>query len=189
MTTDDSHRALELTRGGEFAEAGDCYTQAAYDALAHDGITTGNEHQIGDGLDALLRAALSYRRAGVPDRCVNRCEQGILIASDLRSYVVDDDRKRAVLQEYVADFRGLGGMEEADRAYQETLDLLAEADVEYSTSLHTSPIADRIIGFTMYVSQWAETELSDELEVQYDFASRVRFKRDEMAGIIRSLES
>lgn len=187
MAEEFAEKALTLTKRGAFEDAGDHYTQAAYQSLAHDAITTESEHQIGAGLERLLRAALCYRRAALPTRCRNRCEQGILIATDLQHDTVTAAPKVAVLQEYIADFHGLGGIDGADRAYRETLEQLTDAGIEYSTSLHSSPLADSIIEFTRYLSQWAEPD--ESLELVYDFAGRVSYKRREMNRILEAIDS
>lgn len=118
MTQNYAKSALESSESGDFAEAGDYYTQAAYQALAHNVITAGNGHQVGGGLDRLLRAALCYQRASLPSRARNRSEQGVLITRDLQQNVITDEKRSAVLQKFIADFHGIGNLEGADQAYQ-----------------------------------------------------------------------
>lgn len=187
MSQNYAKSAFESSKSGDFAEAGDYYTQAAYQALAHDAITAGNDHQVGGGLDRLLRAALCYQRASLPSRARNRSEQGVLITRDLQQNVITDEKRSAVLQEFVADFHGIGNLEGADQAYRDALEKLAAADVEYTVSFHSVPIADSIIGFSRYLVQFAERE--PDVELIYDFAGRVAFKRDEMETIVRSVSN
>lgn len=188
MSTDYAGQALALVDQREFAQAGDYYTMGAYQALANGAVDPGNDHQIGAGLDRLLRAALCYRRAGRPGRCHNRAEQGVLIARDLRQHVATGPRRSAVLGEFVADFHGIGSLDGREEAYREALALLADAELEYTTSFHSSPIADAIVGFTRYLVQFAPREPDDSLELIYDFAGRVAYKREEMAAIVATLD-
>lgn len=173
-----SKRGRKQLEEGDFEQAGNNFTQASYQSLAHDSIAKANDHQIGAGLELMLRAALAYQRGGHTVRCRNRCEQGILITKDLQEHVVSDDKRKAVLQEYIADFHGIGRLEGTDQAYQEALDWLEEAELEYTISFHSSQISDTIIEFTLYLIQFVETKPDNELEIPYDFAGRVTYKRD-----------
>lgn len=184
MPPDYTKQAIEHVDDGEFAVAGDYYTQAAYQILAHNSVRTGHVRQIGGGLDRLLRAALLYRVADEVDRCRNRSKQGILIAEDLRDEVVDDEREQAMLQEYIADFHGIGGLDGADQAYQDALDRLEAAGLEYTISFHSSPIADGVITFTRYLVGNSEPEPDDDLELTYDFAGRVAYKREAIDHLV-----
>lgn len=187
MTVDYATEAHGLIDEGEFEEAGNLYTQASYQALSTGSVTSGDDHQIGAGLDALLRAALCYERAGSHERCRNRSEQGILVATDLQNAVLTDERRIAVLQEFVADFHGLGGLNGVKGAYQKALDDYEDAGIDYTIEYHSSPTADRIIGFTKYLVQWAENGPDEDVELVYDFAGRVKYKRREIEGIISSI--
>lgn len=172
---------------GEVSLAGDFFTQAAYQAFAHDAISEGRDQQVAYGLDGVLRAALCYRRAGSIDRCANRCRQGILVTEDLQANVIEDPRRIAVLQEFVADFHALGEFDGTDAAYESALEQLQAVDLEYTISFHSVPISDSIIGFTQYIVQFAEEEPDEDLELIYDFAGRVAYKREHMGDIVASL--
>jgi len=177
----------DLLEQERFEEAGTIYTVTAYRTLGHREMANGDDRQISGGLDRLLRATLSYRRAGRMDRCQNRAEQGILIARDIQENVVEDPRRVAVLQEFIADFHGISGLEGYQQAYDDTLVKLRDADLEYSTSFLSSPLADKIIGFTFYLEQFADNEIG-EVAIQFDFADRVRYKKREMQGIRASID-
>lgn len=187
MVTNDSQRALRELESGNFARAGDYYTQASYQSLSQNSIIDRNTHQIGSGLDNLLRASLAYHRGGYDSRSQNRCHQGVAIARGF-SELLDDSKAVAVIQEYIADFHGIGGLDGADDEYQSTLDHLDAAGIEYTHSYHSSPLSDGIISFSKYIFELADVKSEIEFEVIYDFANRVRYKKANMEKLLGEID-
>ena len=189
MTSNYYAKGLDAMKQGDFVAAGDFYTQSSYSRLSHNAIRDDNDRQVGGGLHSLLRAAINYRRGDHMERCRNRCEQGLLISRDLEQNVISDSKRLAVLQEFIADFHAVGGIDGMDEAYQEALKRLDDADLEYTISFHSSNLSDNIISFTLFLFQWAEENVEEHLETQYDFAGRVEYKRTHMDEILYYLES
>lgn len=187
MDENYSREGRDALNEGDFETGGDYYTQAAYQALALNSITKRSEHQIGGGLKYLHRAAVSYRRGGHTKRCQNRCKQGILITEDLLENVVSDERKRAVLQEFIADFHGIGGLDGADEVYQETVRQYEDVDLAYTISYHSPPISDAIIEASQYLFKISDMRPGDEVEVPFDFKGRVLFKKNNIDSIVESI--
>jgi hypothetical protein len=184
--TDYYEKAHEHRDRGQFGVAADNYTQLAYQRLPDGAITGGAIGTASGGLEALLFAGFCYQISGTGRRATNRCEQGILIAEDLKQYVVSDSKEKAVIQEYIADFHGVGRLDGRDDAYQQALEELHDADLDYTVSYHSSPISDKIITFTKFISQWADRKPDDEKEIPFDFAGRVSYKRDNIGTIVRT---
>lgn len=66
----DPKRVLEQIDRENFEAGEDAYTQAAYQALVQNSITSGHVDQIGAGLDFLLRAACSSLAEITTIRCL-----------------------------------------------------------------------------------------------------------------------
>lgn len=129
--TDESTRpfreaAADSRADGEFELAARYYTLGAYQAFASadypdpEAVTTATS--VGIGLYCLQSAAISFRLAGSIDRCRNRCEQGILIASDFRDHVFAYDALRGVGAEAIGDFRMIGELDGSDEGYETALE-------------------------------------------------------------------
>jgi hypothetical protein len=129
MTERESQSAeragLEQRQRGNFVEAGEYYTSAAYDCFSEwppsrRGIT------ISRGAYFLLFAATCYRLGGRLDRAQNRCQQGVLVSNELLDRTEDRDGvaaydkvRYAAWHEYVGDFQLVGALDDGADAYQQ----------------------------------------------------------------------
>lgn len=144
-------QALDLRKDGQFVDAGDHYTVAAYESLAR-GLPGKYGIKISGGEVHLLRAAICYRVGDRMDRSRNRCRQGILIAEDMIDRVFDmvpptnfyDRARRGVWYEYIGDFRCIGDLRDPAAAYEKAIEVYEAADdpdTMYSEQEHSYTMA------------------------------------------------
>lgn len=127
-------RANELRTNGDYVEAGEYYSLAAY---CRFGERPPDSYGINmsAGQVNLLRAAICYRVGGRSDRCRTRCRQGELIAEEMidRVFSMDppeyhyDRARRGVWYEYLGDFRCIGEIGDPDRAYERAIVVYEDA--------------------------------------------------------------
>jgi len=133
-TRDHWEQAKELRQKGEFVEAGDYYTVAAYGYLGED-LPGRFGVRISHGASGLQRAALCYRLASRRGRCQNRAKQGILIAEDMldRVFVGDppdnhyDRARRGAWHEYIGDFQLMADLADPTDAYEQAIAVYEDA--------------------------------------------------------------
>jgi len=168
---------------GEFELAGEHYTYRAYDSLS-DPLSV--EH----GLDAMLRAALNYRLAGIADRAKNRSQQGVLIAQDIRAHVLDDLQEKTLVQEFIADFHAIGRLEGTIEAYEEAIEMYENAGIATNPGLMSNGICDKIMMFTKYLAEGSEKFEVEEIDGPlFPHTTRVEFKMRNMDSLIDSMET
>lgn len=143
-------RAKELEREGDtlrsagtLDSAGRQYTLAAHEYAGDTKLVfpePGSQELV---LRALLKSATCYRIAGNAFRTQNRCEMGILIASDHVNYIEDvgfepgsfADLRRGAWPEFIGDFRTIAQCENADEAYDRAKTIYEGAgDFEFVTA-------------------------------------------------------
>lgn len=124
-------------REGKFSDAADNYAAGGFVRI---GSSFPAEPYHGPGTSAgltnLLRSAVCHRLATQPDRAQRRCEQGVLIATEItdRTASIDppengyDRARRGAWFEYVGDFRLLSASGEHETAYDEAIDIYQAAD-------------------------------------------------------------
>lgn len=139
MTKDGAHehksKAEDCRENGEFEQAGEHFTAAAYEEFGILPSRRFYQHR-SHGLYYLLHAAVCYRLAELDDRCHNRCEQGRLICEDVQARVMelptpenDYDRvRRGAWDEFIGDFYVIAGQECAEAAYDRARSTYETAD-------------------------------------------------------------
>lgn len=182
-----NRRAYEARREQRYGEAADYFTQWGYESLAEDAVREGYDTPIARGLNGLLRASLNYYRSNQIDRAQNRAYQGRLVAEDLREHMIEEEKRRAILLEFIADFQTLAGDSDAVQSYSRALDAYEDANISYTISAHSIRIADEIIGFSITIEAEWDDSVDEELEIIYDFAGRVAFKRDNMKEVLENI--
>lgn len=127
-----SDKASKYRDSSEFESAGNYYTLAGYEALSAGEATRApferGEVNTARGLRSLLEATSCYRIAGKRKRAQNRAEQGILVCRDLQEHVIDYNAQRALMNEYIGDFRLLGGLDGFDDAYKKARETYASTE-------------------------------------------------------------
>lgn len=120
-----SDQADEYRTQGQFVDAGEYYTAAAYEYFG-DGPPGFPAIHACHGEYMLLLASTCYRFGGRDERCVNRCRQGILVAEDMLERQLPppaeennyDTARRGSWYEYIGDFRTLANLDGAGDAYE-----------------------------------------------------------------------
>lgn len=118
----------------QFVEAGDYYTQATYEYLGESGPNP-DRSKSSKGLHYLAMGSICYRLGDRYDSCRNRCKQGALIAESFSERAMNQKptssqyeiARRGAWAEYIGDFRILGGLDDADEAYEVAKDVYREA--------------------------------------------------------------
>lgn len=129
-----SDTADDYRSRSEYGKAGEYYTAAAYEYFGHDTFEPPGQ-RVSHGEYMFLRAGICYLLHGKPDRCENRCRQGILVAEDMVDRALAkptpdnfyDQARRGAWYEYVGDFRVLAHIEGADEAYDLALEIYNDA--------------------------------------------------------------
>lgn len=185
-----ARRASDAREAGRYETAGDYYTLAAHRRFAR---SEWNEYNVWWGPNYLLYAAICYLLADEPRYCDNRCEQGTLLARDLRARFGDEDAWRGLSYELEGDF-GVISTGDGTDSYGAALE--AYELLEKQTSL------DEIIGWlseegfhwnvellfriTDAVDESLDEETKAELRSRSPTA-RIEFKRDHYGRLVRSL--
>lgn len=119
METADAYREEH-----RYAKSGEFYSVAAYEYLG-DGPPSIPGTKYSHGLFALLLGSTCFRLAGQLARCENRCRQGLLVAEDML-HMYGEERevsndyeyaRKGAWHEFIGDFRTLGGLTDAEIAY------------------------------------------------------------------------
>lgn len=168
---------------GRYAGAGDGFTSAAYASLAESQQQMSVEGtDIGIGLYCLLAAAVCYRITGEKARSRNRCNQGTLIAADLRKHVAEHEAQIGLLYEFEGDFAVVGETGGADEQY----DQAAEYYRNYNTpgGWQGEPAFDWNYAFFARVADAAGHDIEDEEYVQSYLLQRIDYKRKWFADIV-----
>lgn len=179
----NSKSAREAYRNGEFTKSGACYTQAAYSALAQDSITNAIDGQIAGGLYYLLHASYGYRRAQRIDRAGNRCEQGILIASDIIEHQIEDTVREGLLLEYIGDFKVLGDIDGQNSVYDKAAMKYTAAGVDSSFSWPSNPLVDKNVTFLTWLHRERNTPVPED-DLECGFNRRIEYKKSQMRAVV-----
>lgn len=182
----NTKKGREAYGNGEYATSGDFYTQAAYSALSHDAITDAIDGQIAAGLYSLLMAAYGYRRAQQTEQAKNRCQQGILVATDIRDTTVEDPIREGILTEYIGAFETVGAVSVRTDAYEAAMRLYSTAGIESSFSWPSNPLIDKNISFLTWVHRESGTPLPTNVDVESDFTGRLSYKRSRINSILEN---
>jgi hypothetical protein len=181
----------------EFDRAADAYALAAYGTLAgleletrgRDGHPLAPDERgwVGHALKYLLLSGAALRAAGAERRARRRCQQGVLIAADLRDEVVEHEVQRAALGEFVADLGVVGGFGEPS-AYDGVRDRYEAATVDDPTAWVTTPLLEAAADGPMQAArngphafQWDDLHGSSP---EAYLVHRARFKRSRLPRVV-----
>lgn len=199
---DGGHLTAAVAALGDrnYGAAGDGYTRAAWRGLAEprEGQSPFEADQkgwIGDPLARLATAGVAYRVAGHAPRAKRRGAEGIAIVGDLGT-ALDHPAQAACLDECIADFRAVGGLDGADDAYRKAAGAYEDAAdaVEDPRTWATTPLFEAVAG---PISQVARGLSDGEIAVGWDdlhgddpgnpgafLARRATYKRQRFPGLI-----
>ena len=172
-TQDGGHRAAAVAAlaDREYERAGDEYTRAGRRVLAdpREGQSPFNADEkgwVGHGLQYLFVGAVAYRVAGRDRRATHRAVEGVAAARDL-SHALDHPVQRACLDEFVADFRVAGGLDDAAAAYEAAATSYEDAAdaVDDPQYWGTTPLFQAALGT---VQQVARGPANGEIAVQWE---------------------
>jgi hypothetical protein len=180
-------KAFDLYWDGNYERAGEYFTSAAYESLSVSVIGE-NIRALAHGLNELLYATLSFRRARVYDRCSNRARQGILVAEDARDTCYEAADDRGVLTEFVGDLEVIGQVGSPEETYRLAAEYYYQSDMGYTTSRTSDPLDSTLWEFFHATVRDAEHEIPDWFEPRYAYVSRLMYKTSEFPAIIDTLE-
>ncbi|MFC7079371.1 hypothetical protein [Halorussus caseinilyticus] len=185
----DYEAANQHRRAGRFSEAGDDYTLAAYHRLGEGQVTRepleDGQTDVARGLCNLLSAVVCYRLGGEPERAANRAEQGELIATDIREYVAAYEPQRGLMDEYVGDFRLLGGLPEFDGAYRDAQAVYADTSNQIGWQAEPEFEVNMTLFLELARAADHDIERTKKAAIKTEsLVERIRYKRDAFPGIV-----
>lgn len=204
--TDDRDAAIAAIADRAYERAGDAYTRAAWHRLASpreglDPFEADERGWVGVGLEYLTAAALSYRVAGRESRASRRAVEGVAVARDLET-ALEHPGQRACLREFVADFRVVGDVGDADAAYEAAVEAYEAAGdaVDDPRSWGTRPLFEAAAAGIKQVARgladgeiavtWEDLHGSDPAQPGAFLAARPRYKRRRLPSLVeRAVEA
>lgn len=154
-----------------YERAGDEYTRVGWQTLAapRDGLSGFEPDEkgwVGRGLAALATAALAYRVSGRADRGTHRGVEGVAVARDLTN-TLTEPVQQACLTEFVADFRVVGGLSDAEEAYETAVQAYTELgdDVDSPQYWATTPLFQAAAA---PIKQVARSNANGEIAVKWE---------------------
>lgn len=182
--------------------AGDEFTRAAWLSLADprpaeelSPFDADDRGWVGAGLRWLVVAAVAYRAAGRDVRATRRGAEGIAVARDLRT-ALDAPAQRACLDEFVADFRAVSGMDGINDAYADAADAYRDAadSVDEPRRVATSPLFEAAAAPIKQVArgpangeiavEWEDLHGSDPADPGAFLARRPTYKRQRFPSLV-----
>jgi hypothetical protein len=201
-TQDGGHHdaAVDALAAREYETAGNRYTRGGRRVLADprphlDPFEPDEKGWIGQGLRHLLAGAVAYRVAGADRRATQRAVEGIAATRDFQR-VLDAPGQGACLAEFVADFRVAGGLDGAEKAYDDAAERYAAAGdgIDSPQALATTPLFEAAAATIKQVArgqangeiaiEWADLHGPDPSRAGEFLAHRVRFKKRRFAGLV-----
>lgn len=192
--------AVDAIAERDYERAGDEYTRAARATLAdpHEGqhpFDADEKGWIGEGLRFLATATVAYRVAGADERATHRSVEGVAVARDLE-HVLDHPVQRACLAEFVADFRVVGDVGDAEAAYADAAEAYEAAGdaVDSPQRWGTTPLFEAAAATLKQVARtlddgeiavtWEELHGADPSDPGAFLAHRVQFKRQRFPSLV-----
>ncbi|PSP20312.1 hypothetical protein BRC62_00345 [Halobacteriales archaeon QH_10_67_13] len=201
MSTREEYRDAAIAALGEraYERAGNEYTRAAWLGLAEpredvNPFTVDERGWVGRGLSHLVTAAAGYRVAGADARATRRGVEGVAVARDLRGSA--DPVQRACLEEFVADFRAIAGLDGAVEAYETAAQAYRTAaeGIDDPQTKATTPLFEAAAA---PLKQLARSQANGEIAVTWEdlhgsdpnqpgafLAHRAEYKRQRLPGLI-----
>lgn len=192
--TDHRDDAILALAEGDYRQASDVYTLAAYGELAghennhRDAFDPDARGWAGFGLAALFMAGVCDRVAGNDDRAESRAAQGRAIATDQRDHVLESPVDRTACEEFAGDFHALAGdRDAAAAAYDRASEGYADAAVDDPAGATTRPLLQAGTDLVLQLSRPDDAAWDDIHGTGSDaLARRVRFRRSRLPEMIDS---
>lgn len=196
--------AQEQRNKGAFDDAGRYYTAAAHGwfmrfrSLPEDlpdsySVPASSPKYLGRGVQDILASALCFRLADAPDRCQNRCEQGLLFVNDLLDHQElvqesDEQPRIGLLHEMVGDLRLFGDLEGHDDAYRTAQEYYE--GVSSQRGWQSEPEFDSQIRTLVELAKSADYGLEKGTErkiLHESLTARIEYKREHYPTIIQEV--
>lgn len=181
--------AIEHRECTEFVKAGDYYTLAGFEALGAGKFTVApfehGESNTARGLRSLLEATVCYRTVNDKKRAQSHARQGISICRDIQEYVVKYDVQKALMNEYVGDFRLIGNLDGFTDAYKEAGKTYRS--VENPIGWQAEPSFELNISFFLSLCQATNHDISNSqkaLITAESLTERIKYKQKHYPDII-----
>ncbi|MFB6295824.1 MAG: hypothetical protein ABEH66_03165 [Halobacteriales archaeon] len=192
--------AVAALANRDYEAGGDTYTRAAWRGLAEPREGQGpfdadEKGWVGGALGRLATAAVAYRVAGRTSRAKRRGVEGVAIARDLGS-ALDHPLQAACLDEFVADFRAVGGLDDPEEAYREAAGAYRDAadGIEDPRAWATTPLFEGAAATIRQVARgladgeiavgWEDLHGDDPGDPEAFLARRTTYKRQRFPGLI-----
>jgi hypothetical protein len=204
VTTDDGgYRATAVAALADRAydRAAAEYTRAGRHVLTgpREGLSPFDDDEkgwVGQGLAYLATATVAERVAGREDRGAHRALEGAAVARDLGTRL-SRPVQRACLEEFVADFRAVGGLSGVDDAYEDAEAAYRDLEVSEPRYWSTTPLFEAAAAPIKQVARgpadgeiavtWEDLHGSDPSNPGAFLAARARYKRQRLRSLVESV--
>ena len=202
-TQDAGHRAAGVAAiaDRDYRRAGDEYTRAGWRVLSDpregiDPFDADEKGWVGDGLQYLATSAVCYRVADEDTRATRRGVEGVAVAKDLTAGL-EHPVQHACLEEFVADFRTVAGLDGAEAAYREAETAYEDAGraVDNPQAWGTTPLFEAAATLLQQVARgpadgeiaipWEDLHGTDPDDPGRFLAQRAVVKRQRFPGLVR----
>lgn len=199
--TESHHeRAVDALAARRYERAGDAYTRAGWSHLADPGhdqepFSDDPKGWVGRGLQSLAVATVAYRVADHPNRGTHRAVEGVSIARDLQD-VLSHPAQTACLLEFVADFKLVGGLDGAGKAYRKAEQAYRAAgdQTDSPQTWGTTPLFEAATAVIQQVARgsangeiavtWQDLHGSDPSQAGAFLAHRAEYKRTRFPSML-----
>lgn len=187
--------AHALHESGEYVEAADSYTAAAYEYFGANGLT--HSVSVARGLRYLIIGATCLRYRDRLERCQNLCWQGVHISRAISEEALSlppepnpyDQSVRGVWYEFEADFRVVGELPEAADAYDRAKAVYADAGDPDTAAFEQFHLAAAILPKVLvYGTDTDPEDLHSVIRPPATLTDWVEFKRQTLPAILERLD-
>jgi len=198
--------AVDALAAREYGRAGDAYARAGWRVLSAprgeqdvSPFDADEKGWVGEGLAHLAASAAAYRAAGASARATDRAVEGVAVARDLRrSYADRHPARAACFDEFVADFRAVGGLDGVEAAYERAADAYRDAAdaVDSPQALATTPLFEAAGGLVQQLARgqadgeiavsWSDLHGADPGDPGAFLAHRATYKRQRLPSLVEA---
>jgi len=184
-------KADALRRKGEYAEAGEYYSMAAFECFG-DSIPSGYGETISFGQELLLESCLCFAVAGLESRRKNRANIGVLTSEDIierdlpREPDSSYDRSRiGAWYEFIGDFILVGSLGDAREWYDR-----AEEVYRKNGNPETSLAEQEHLNIFTFFRTASNVLITDdrEIEIPRTLIAWLQYKRDRLPTLLDRLD-
>lgn len=190
-----ANRAKRHHKNGEYEQAADLYTEAAFEYTGRDGL----EHSIAmaDGLRYLVLSAACLRLADMDSQSKHRCAIGARISEAVSERAMElpkegnsyDQSVRGVWFEFEADFKTVGNLPGIEDALSRAEEFYLESgDPETSSFEQYHMIASAFTKMAYRGTQTETDELDEVLSYPSTLTDWIDFKRRRMPELLDKLD-